>query len=107
MNKTQAMKEAAKRWGKDAVIIDKPKLASTPEERAAAQQQRKHLRDTLTPEELKARRKEMDELLFKSLRHRYSVGEHGGFFIGIRGYGDSWEECFQRADRMWPSRKPA
>lgn len=101
MNKTQALKEAVRRWGKDAVIQDRPKQASTPEQREAARARRQHLRETLTKEELKKRHQEMDDLLFQTLRHRYSVGVHGGFFISIRGCGDTWEQCFEAADRMW------
>lgn len=107
MNRTQAMKEARKRWGENAVIQDRPKCASTPEQRVAACDKRKHLLAALTKEEKRARRKELDELLYQSLRHRFSVGYFGGFYIGVRGYGDTWEECFEVADRMWPSTKAA
>ena len=104
MNKSQALKEAVRRWGDQAVVIDDGKRnASTPEERKAASDQRRHLLATLTSEEKKARRKELDALLSAALRNRYRVGVHGGFFIGIRGYGDSWEEAFAVADRMWSS----
>lgn len=101
MNKTQALKEAVKRWGKKAIVRDEPKLASTPEQRAEAGAKRKLLRETLTKEELKKRSAEMDELLFQTLRQRYSVGSHEGFCICIRGTGDTWEQCFEAADRMW------
>lgn len=100
MTKSQAVKEAVKRWGKEAVVIDERKFASTPEEREAAREERKRLLATLTPEEKKARRKELDELLSRALRQRFKVGYHGGFFIGVRGTGDTWEECFQAADRL-------
>lgn len=106
MTKTQAMKEAVRRWGPDAIIQDDRKCTTTKESRKAASEKRQALLKTLTPEEKKARRKELDELLFQTLRNRYSVGVHGGFYIGIRGYGDSWEECFEVADRMWPSSAP-
>lgn len=101
MNRKQALAEAVKRWGKDAMIQDRPRCASSPEEREVARKQRKYLRDTLTKEDLKKRHKDMDELLFDSMRYRFSVGIFGGFFFGVRGSGDTWEEAFEAADRMW------
>lgn len=71
------------------------------QQREAARAKRKLLRETLTKDELKKRDREMDDLLFITLRHRYSVGVHGGFCVCIRGTGDTWEECFEAADKMW------
>ncbi len=101
MNKTQALKEAVRRWGKDAIIKDDKRCATTPESRKAASEKRQAILKAITPEGKKARRDELDELLFQALRYRYSVGVRGGFFISIRGYGDSWEDAFACADRMW------
>lgn len=101
MNKSQALKEAVKRWGKDAVVMDERRNASTPEERTAAREELQRLLKTLSSDEKRRRRHELDDLLYRALRQRFKVGVHGGFFIGIRGYGDTWEECFEVADKMW------
>ena len=101
MTKSQALKEAVNRWGPKAIVQDVRRCTTTKESRKAASEARQALLKTLTAEEKKARRKELDELLFQALRQRYKVGVHGGFFIGIRGCGDSWEEAFASADRMW------
>lgn len=100
MNKSQALKEAVKRWGKEAVVMDN-RIKTSAAERDAAREQRKLLLATLTPEEKKKRHRELDDLLSRALRHRYQVGKHGGFFISVRGYGDTWEQAFECADRMW------
>lgn len=101
MTKSQALKEAVKRWGPKAIIRDDRKCETTPESRKEATEKRHAILKAITKEEKKARRKELDELLFQALRYRYSVGVHEGFFISIRGYGDSWDDAFACADRMW------
>lgn len=102
MNRTQALKEARRRWGPKAIIEDHPKQATTPESRQAAREARMELRGfILTREDRRFFHDFMDELLFQSLRQRFMVGVHEGFFISVRGHGDTWSECFENADRMW------
>jgi hypothetical protein len=101
MNGSQALKEAKRRWGPKAIVKDDRKCATTSESRKAASEKRQAILKAITPEEKKRRHRELDELLFQALRYRYSVGVHGGFFIAIRGYGDSWDEAFACADRMF------
>lgn len=101
MTRSQALKEAVKRWGPKAIVRDDRKCATTPESRKAASEKRQALLKSIKPEEKRARRNELDELLFQALRYRYSVAVHEGFFISVRGYGDSWEDAFACADRMW------
>lgn len=103
MNKSQALKEAVRRWGKDAIIQDRgPRFASTPERRRAAQEARMELKAfrDLCPDRRAFR--DFDDSLFSlAVRNRFSVGVDGGFCICIRGYGDSWEESFSCADALW------
>jgi hypothetical protein len=95
MNKSQALKEAVKRWGKDAVVIDERRNASTPAQREAARNARMELRGFITSSEDRRFFRPLDnELLFQSMRQRFKVGYHCGFFISVRGTGDTWEECF-------------
>lgn len=102
MNKSQALKEAQRRWGKDAVIRDDRRQQTTPAQRQAAREALFELRGYIvTNEDRRYFRTFKDELIFQSIRQRFSVGIHGGFFIGIRGTGDTWEECFENADKMW------
>lgn len=101
MTKAQALKEAVRRWGPKAIVRDDRKCRTTPESREAARVKRHAILKSITPEEKRARHKELDELLFQALRVRFSVGTHEGFCISVRGYGDSWEDAFACADRMW------
>jgi type VI protein secretion system component VasF len=104
VNKTQALKKAAARWGKNAAVRDegRPTAEST---RQAASAQLPELRERLqaatTPAERKERRAELDEVLGLALRYRYSVGYVGGIagfgFFSVQGQGDTWEEACQRA----------
>ena len=60
MTNSQALKEAVKRWGKNAAVRDLgKKIASTPESRAAADAKLKEL-NALPDAEKKALRKERD-----------------------------------------------
>lgn len=105
MNKTQALKEAVKRWGKDAAVQDKgAKLAGTPESRAAGRAALTVL-NALTPEEKKAKRKERDDALFACYRYRYVVGYIAlGMMFAVHGSGDTWEEAFHEADNRFKSK---
>ncbi len=94
MNKSQALKEAVKLFGPDAVVIDEGKRnASTPERRDAARAALQAFHK-LTDAEKKARRKERDDLLGELYRYRFKIAIHHGFAIGIRGSGDTWEGAF-------------
>ena len=104
MTRSQALKEAVHRWGKLGCVEDRgAKRASNEEQRNAARAERKALLDSLTPEEKKARREELDRLFSAAFRYRYTVGEIGGFpgfrCFHIRGQGDSWEDAFSKADK--------
>lgn len=96
MNKSQALKEAVRLFGKDAVVIDDgPRRASNPENRAKAREEMKRLNALCITHELRKQyRKERDHWLSEAYRYRYRVGIHHGFAIGVRGSGDSWQECF-------------
>lgn len=97
MTKQAAMKRAVKLWGKRAIIRDNGlKGARTPEQRATAQARYKELRDTLSPDEKKARREELTMLMLDGMRYRYDVGENIlGLAFGVRGSGDTWEQAFE------------
>ena len=96
MNKRQAMIEAKKILGPDAVVIDNgPKCASSAEKRAEAREQLKRLAAICTTHELrKQHRKERDHWMGEAYRYRFQIGVHHGFAIGVRGSGDSWDDCF-------------
>lgn len=102
--KQQALKEAKRRWGKNAIVEDIGwKLASTKAQREAALQEMLEIR-ALPQEEQRQHRKRLDELF--SIRHaeQYRVGEITplpgiGAAFHIRGVGDSWDEAFAEADR--------
>lgn len=105
MNGSQALKEAARRWGKNAAVKDLgAKLASTPESRAAARA-RLHELNKLPADQKKARRKERDEALFQTYRYRYSVGEIAmGIMFAVHGSGDTWEGAFLDADTKFKAK---
>jgi hypothetical protein len=99
MTKSQALKEAVKRWGKNAAVQDKGKeRASTPERRAEAKARLRQF-NALPEGEKKVRRKERDHWLTETYRYRYTVGfiAHGIAFA-VQGDGDTWEEAFASAD---------
>lgn len=102
MTKSQALKEARRRFGPDAVVLDERRLASTPERRAEAREKLKELNALCTTHELrKQHRKERDHWLSESYRYRFKVAVHHGFCIGIRGSGDTWEEAFADSDKLY------
>ena len=111
MNRTQALKEAARLFGKKAAVEDKGKsMASTPEQRAAAVAESKRIRSTIPEGQrpTKEQRDELNRLLCESGRYRYSVGTIEGIagmglqFFSVQGQGDTWEEAFAKARRMEP-----
>jgi hypothetical protein len=102
MNRSQALKEAVRLWGKKAGVQDDgPTRPSSPELRAAASARLKELNAARTKDETREARKERMELLGQSGHYRYQVGTVmsmcglSGFFI--RGQGDTWEEAFEKA----------
>lgn len=102
MNKSQALKEAKRRYGPDAVILDHgAKRASTPEERAIAHAKMREMNE-LSHEEKKARRKERDHYFSEAFKFRYAIGEHHGFCVMVMGTGDSWAEALAEAEKRYP-----
>lgn len=104
MNRSQALKEAVRLWGKTAAVRDGGKdRASTRERREAAAAEGKRIRLSIPAGQRPTReqREEMDRLLFESYRHRYTVGSIStlGPFAAfhVRGQGDTWEEAFAKA----------
>lgn len=102
----QALAEAARRWGKRAIVEDQgPKFASTPEARAVAHAAHLQLRDKLTAEVgprekwTKEQRSQVSDLMWASMRLRYKVGAvMMGMFFEVKGEGDSWDEAFLAVD---------
>jgi hypothetical protein len=99
MNKTEALKEARRRFGKDALIEDKGwEHASNPIDRAAALSEAKAIAERI--QILKARQ---DELRAASRQFQFTIGK----VVGVAGFrafhvnaeGDSWEACFDELDR--------
>lgn len=102
MNRSQALKEAARLWGKKAAVQDDgPKRPSSPELRAACSAELKELNAARTKDETKEARQRRMQLLGESGHYRYQVGTIvsmcglAGFFV--RGQGDTWEEAFAKA----------
>lgn len=100
MNRAQALARATELWGKTAGIEDLgPKMASTPERRAAALSQL----HAMTREERKANRRLEAQLMSESWRYRYRVGAlMFGMFFEIKGTGDTWEDAFADVDQRRP-----
>lgn len=105
MNRTQAMKEAARRWGKNAAVRDTGRPTSE-DARKAASAKLPELRaryKEAAPDERKARRKELDDTLSIALSYRYSVGYVAGIrgmglaYFSVQGQGDTWDEAFAKA----------
>lgn len=108
MNRSQAMKEAARLFGKGGAVRDNGKAgASTPERRATAKAALKALRASIpkdrkpTPEE----RAELDRLFADAVRIRYTVGEIQGAcgfaWFAVRGQGDTWDEAFAKVEPLY------
>lgn len=99
MNKKQALKEAAKRWGENAAVQDQPRFASTPERRQAAHDALVELRSFTTNDNRKAFKPLRDRLFSDAYSFRFSVGHvQMGLFFGVEGTGDTWEQAFAAAD---------
>lgn len=113
MNRSQALKAAVRRWGKNAAVRDDgPKRASTPERRAEATKQLVDLRASIPKDRrpTKEEREQIDQLFSASLRMRYTVGViHTVVFSAfwVKGTGDTWEDAFAEADRRYPIREAA
>lgn len=104
MNRTQAMKEGARLFGKNAVVRDY-KRPSSPELRAAGLAEAKVIRAIPLGERTREQRKQLDDAVGRALYYRYSVGQlnaSGPFaFIAIRGSGDTWQEAFDKVDPLY------
>jgi len=109
MSARSALKEAIKRWGTSAAVRDSGlKRAGTPEARAAAKERVIALNEEIRAlekagkglSETRELRKERDAHRGIMWRYRYTVGRiiMGGFAFGVEGEGDTWEECFAKAD---------
>lgn len=105
MNRSQALKEAVRRWGKNAAVEDKGAArASTPERRKAASAEGKRIRESIPKDRRPTReeREAIDRCLGESYRFRYTVGNIStlGPFraFHVRGHGDTWEEAFAAAE---------
>lgn len=105
MNRSQALKEAVRRWGKTAAVRDDgPKRASNPERRAAASADLKQFRATIPKDQRPTReqREEIDRLFSEAMRERFTVGVIHTFCglsaFWVKGTGDSWEEAFTKAE---------
>lgn len=102
MNRSQALKEAVRQWGKTAAVQDRGAgWPSSPELRAAASAKLKESNAARTKDEPREVRKARMGLLAASGHYRYSVGVvHtmcglSGFFV--KGQGDTWAEAFAAA----------
>lgn len=99
MNAKQALAQARRIWGKRAAVED-IKIVTSPEIRDKAQQEWltfKHLKPSERP-------KNWQSIDSARLRYRFSVGSIdnvAGMFnvFHVRGYGDTWEQAFERAQR--------
>ena len=104
MNRTQAMKEAVRLFGKRAAVRDE-KIPTDEATRKGYSAQIKLLRELkgLTPAEDKVRKEQIQKLLPTALRYRYSVGYigGGGLFFSVQGQGDTWEEAFSKVDPIY------
>lgn len=116
MTNDQAMKQAAKRWGKKALVRNAGHFSS-PERRAEAHEKTTTARarmkaiDREITERLKTldwyqaltnERKELQKVASENsgiaMFHRFSVGRNAGLFFEVLGSGDTWEEAFAQAD---------
>jgi len=109
MNRSQALKEAARLFGKKAAVQDGGKPSSQ-EQRDAAFARLKEaraLRDSLDKSDprYKAARQECLDTFGEADRYRFYVGAIGGVggiqFFHVHGRGDTWEEAFAKVDPMF------
>lgn len=98
-----ALKEAIRRWGKNAAVrfdphgIDKDERAKAHEAHAALRARKPTVR---TGPEWQAWRKEEQELFGKTIWYRCTVGAVVmGLFFEVKGQGDTWAEAFGEFDR--------
>jgi hypothetical protein len=104
MTSKAALAEAVRRWGKQALVRDEPRSASTPEQRAEYSRRYTEIREKLKAETDKEARANLhaEEKALRVLPHRfrYSVGHAAldGLFFMVEGEGDTWEECFAKAE---------
>lgn len=116
MTRTQAAREARKRWGVKAIIRAYEALSS-PEKRAAALhrlQENRARREAIDREvserlkaldwyqQLQAERRECNKAVSEAQGrchyYKFSVGkEEHGFAFMVEGQGDTWEEAFGKA----------
>lgn len=106
MNRSQALKEAVRLFGKNAAVRDLGrKFATNEQERRAASAEYRRLVDSLGTEGKKQRRKELDDLFARSVRYQFTVGAIStlGPFraFSVRGQGDTWEEAFAKVDACY------
>jgi hypothetical protein len=116
MTNDQAMKQAAKRWGKKALIENNGRFSS-PDRREAAREKAASARARIKAidqeiadrlkaldwyQALTAERKDLQKTASEnagmSMFHRFSVGRDMGMFFEVLGSGDTWEEAFAKAD---------
>lgn len=99
MNRSQALKEAVRLWGKNAAVRDEgASRASNPELRAAASAKLKELNAARTKDETKEQRKEREHQLYWAGHYRYAVGKVVmGLAFFVMGQGDTWAEAFAAA----------
>jgi hypothetical protein len=99
MNKSEALKEARRRFGKDALIEDKGwEHASDPISRQTARAEALDISERIKI--LKARQ---EELGHAARKFQYSIGKVVGVAefraFHVTAEGDSWEACFDELDR--------
>lgn len=107
MNRTQAMKEARRLFGKNAAIRDNGKPTSE-EMRKEASAKLPHIRARLAEAkgaERKEIRAELDAALGKALGYRYTVGcvqgACGFAWFAVRGQGDTWDAAFAKVEPLY------
>lgn len=103
MTRNQALQKAVRMYGRKAAVRDDgEKYNNSDEGRKAAHDEYENLAATLTPEEKKARSKELSNLRWRRQCYRYVVGEvenlcgFGMFFV--HGQGDTWAQAFAAAE---------
>jgi hypothetical protein len=106
MNRSQALKEAVRLWGKKAAVRDSGKPTSEEARKTASAKlpDARAMYKSAAPAERKAYRAELDSILSVALAYRYSVGYVGsaaGLFsyFSVQGQGDTWEEAFAKATK--------
>ena len=101
MNRTQALRKAIEIFGKTAGVRDSGRPSSH-EQRAIARAEQKVINERCNmPELRKAHRKELDEILFRAIAYRYSIGRvEMGMFFAVKACGDSWEGCFRALEQQ-------